>query len=60
MWNVASRDNRYLAQTDFQGVQFASGANPSVFKSLITNMGKSAYDAMVETLSDPMYDCVTL
>jgi hypothetical protein len=60
MWNVASRENRYLAQTSFQGVQFASGQNPSVFKSLIANMGMSAYDTMVETLSDPMYDCITL
>lgn len=60
MWNVASRDNRYLAQTDTPGVQFASGQSPSVFKSLIANMGKSAYDAMVDTLNDPMYDCVTL
>lgn len=60
MWNVASRNDTYLATTDFLGVQFASGQSPSVFKSLIANMGKSAYDAMVETLSDPMYDCVTL
>lgn len=60
MWNVESRHDTYLATTDFLGVQFASGQSPSVFKSLIANMGKSAYDAMVETLSDPMYDCVTL
>lgn len=60
MWNVKSRHDTYLATTDFLGVQFASGQSPSVFKSLIANMGKSAYDAMVETLSDPMYDCVTL
>lgn len=60
MWNVASRNDTYLATTDFLGVQFASGQSPSVFKSLIANMGKRAYDAMVETLSDPMYDCVTL
>lgn len=58
MWNVASRHDCYLATTKNVGVQFASGSSPSVFKSLIANMGKSAYDAMADTLNDPMYDRV--
>lgn len=60
MWNVASRHDCYLAQSDFLGVQFASGSSPSVFKSLIENMGKSAYQAVIDTLNDPIFDRVVV
>lgn len=60
MWNVASCHDCYLATTDNYGVQLASGQSPSVFKSLIQNAGKTAYQAMIDTLNDPMYDRVVV
>ena len=37
-------------------VQFVSGFSAGSFKSLITNIEKTAYEAMVATLNDPAYD----
>jgi hypothetical protein len=58
-WNVSARQNTFHAK-DEQGVQFASGQSTSVFKSIINNVELSAYDMMVETLNDPMYNEVKI
>lgn len=60
MWNVESRHNCYLATSQYPGVQFASGSSPSVFKSLIDNVDKSAYEVVINTLNDPIFDRVII
>jgi len=60
MWNVASRQPTYLANSEFRGVQFASGSSASVFKSLIANMGKTPWQAMVDTLNDRIFNGITV
>lgn len=60
MWNVASRHDSYLAKSDFQGVQFASGASASTFKALLSNMGVSAKELVINTLNDPIFDRVVV
>lgn len=59
MWNVASRADRFLTQMDNPKVQFVSGCSPSIFKTVINGLDKSAYELMVMTLSDPVYECIT-
>jgi hypothetical protein len=45
---------------DEHGVQLASGQSPSVFKAILKGVGLTPYDMMVETLSDPKYDCIAV
>lgn len=59
LWNVEARQDTFL--TKDEDVILVSGQSPSVFKQLCANLnGKTAYDLMLETLNDKMYDCVTL
>lgn len=59
MWNVEARNDTFLTQND--DVLFVSGQSASTFKTLcgILN-GKTAYDFMVETLSNKAYDVITI
>lgn len=59
-WNVSDKNQVFQATSDFKGVQLASGHSPAVFKSILANIGKTPYDAMLDTLSSPIYDCITL
>lgn len=59
-WNVDSRHNHFQVTSEYKGVQLASGQSPSVFKSILQNIGKTPYEAMIDTLNDPMYDCITI
>lgn len=59
-WNVDSRHNNFQVTSEYRGVQLASGQSPSVFKSILQNIGKTPYEAMIDTLNDPMYDCITI
>jgi len=59
-WNVDSRHDHFQVTSEYKGVQLASGQSPSVFKSILNNIGKTPYEAMVDTLSNPMYDCITV
>ena len=59
MWNVASRGDRFLSQVDNPKVQFVSGAAASTFNTVLKGLDKTAYELMVMTLSDPMYDVIT-
>ena len=59
-WNVNSRHDVFQVASDKKGVQLASGQSTAVFKSVLTNIGKTPYDAMVTTLSDPVYDIVSI
>lgn len=58
-WNVNSRHNVFQVTSKYKGVQLASGQSPSVFKSILNNIGKTPYEAMLSVLNDPMYDCIT-
>lgn len=59
MWNVAARQDTFLSNS--QDVLFVSGQSVSTFKQLCTNLnGKTAWDIMIETLNDKMYDCVSI
>lgn len=59
-WNVDSRHNHFQVTSEYKGVQLASGQSPSVFKSILQNIGKTPYEAMIDTLNDPIYDCITI
>jgi len=59
-WNVASRHDVFHASADEHGVQLASGQSPSVFKGIVKGIGMTPYDAMVEVLNDPQYDCIKI
>lgn len=60
-WNASEADHStYHARATYSGVQMVSGYSASSFKTILTNIGKTPYEAMLNTLSDPMYDCVTL
>ena len=59
-WQVDARSDTFQVTSDYIGVQMASGQSPSVFKSVLANIGKTPYEAMVATLNDPMYDMITV
>ncbi len=59
-WNVDSRHDNFQVTSEYRGVQLASGQSPSVFKSILNNIGKTPYEAMLSVLNDPMYDCITV
>lgn len=51
LWNVNSRDNRFLDDMHNPNVAFISGSSSATFKELISLITKDAYTAMVEILS---------
>lgn len=60
LWNVEARRDTFLASKINPYVQFASGSSTSTFKSILESIGMDAYEAMMKTLSNPLYDCVIL
>lgn len=60
LWNVEARRDTFLASKTNPYVQFASGSSTSTFKSILKSIGMDAYEAMMKTLSNPLYDCVIL
>jgi hypothetical protein len=59
-WNVNARTNTFHADVKTKEVQFISGQSASAFKSLIKGTEFTAYELMIETLSDEMYDSVCI
>ncbi len=57
-WNVDSRRDSFQANSDYKGVQLASGQGVSTFKSILQSIGLSSYDAMINALSNAVYDCI--
>lgn len=59
-WNVNASDNTFHVFCSYKGVQLASGSSPSVFKTIMDNIGTTPYEAMINTLNQLMYDSVTI
>ena len=57
MWNVEARNDTFLSQSE--DVLLVSGQATSTFKQLCCDLnGVTAWDLMLKTLNDPMYDCI--
>lgn len=57
LWNVEARNDTFLSKGD--DVLLVSGQSASVFKQLCGDLnGVTAWDLMLKTLNDPMYDCI--
>lgn len=59
-WNVDSRQDTFHVACDKKGVQLASGQSASTFKSIMANIGKTPYQAVVDTLNTEMYSMITV
>lgn len=57
-WNVNSRKDTFL--TKGKNTVLVSGQSPSTFRSVLETIDMTAYEAMLEVLNDPMYDCVKI
>lgn len=58
-WNVAARNDTFLSTADKAKIKYLSGSSASTFRDLINTLNcRSAYDAMVKILMNPMYDKV--
>ena len=59
-WNV--RDTRESFQTDSRcsNIQIASGQSTAIFKSVLSNIGCNPFEAMVNTINVPRYDCIVI
>lgn len=56
-WNVEARNDTFLSQNP--NLIYVSGNSPSTFKELTGALnGKTAWNIMMETLNNPLYDCV--
>ena len=59
LWNVEARNDTFL--TKQEDVLCVSGQAASTFRELCGNLdGKTAWDLMLETLGNKMYDCITI
>lgn len=59
-WNVNARNSYYQTHSQYNGVQLASGSSPSVFKSLVDNIGKTPYQAMLDVLNAEEYSKIKI
>lgn len=56
-WNVNARNDTFLSTADKAKMKYLSGSSASTFRDLINTLNcRSAYDAMVKILMNPMYD----
>ena len=59
LWNVQARNDTVLSKQE--DVLLVSGQAASTFRELCGNLdGKTAWDLMLETLGNKMYDCITI
>lgn len=59
LWNVNCRNDTFLSKD--KNIIYVGGQSPSIFKRLCEDLnGKTAYDIMLETLEDEVYDCVRI
>ena len=57
-WNVDSRNDIYHATCEQHNVAMVSGQSTSTFKTVLKSIDEDAFEMMLNTLSDPMYDLV--
>lgn len=58
-WNVEARNDTYISQAVKSKIKYLSGSSASTFRDLLNTLNcRSAYDAMVKILMNPMYDKV--
>ena len=57
-WNVEQRRTAFQVDKNAVNVMLISGQSTSTFRDILANIGRTPYDFMVETLNNPMYDCV--
>jgi hypothetical protein len=59
LWNVEARHDTFLSKKE--DVLCVSGQSASTFRELCGNLdGKTAWDLMLETLGNKMYDCIRI
>ena len=59
LWNVEARNDTFLSQDE--KVLYVSGQSSSTFKNVLSCLnGKTAYDLMIEILTDKKYDYVVI
>lgn len=59
-WNVDSRQDVFHASSDKKGVQMVSGQSVSTFQTVLRNIGKTPYEAVIETLNSEEYARITI
>ena len=59
-WNVNSTKDTFHTQSNWEGVQIASGQSASVFKAIIENIDLTPYDAMMNVLNRERYSKITV
>ena len=57
-WNVDSRNDVYHATCEQHNVAMVSGQSTSTFKTVLKSIDEDAYEMMLSTLNDPIYDIV--
>ena len=57
-WNVNSRHDTYHISSDIPNTQCFSGQSASTFKSVIANIGKTPYEAMLNVINSERYKLV--
>ena len=59
-WNVNSRNDTYHINSNIPNTQCFSGQSASTFKSVIANIGKTPYEAMLSVLNSERYEPITI
>ena len=59
-WNVNSRNDTYHIDSNRPNTQCFSGQSASTFKSVIANIGKTPYEAMLSVINSERYEPITI
>lgn len=59
-WNVDARHDTFLVDGNRKGVQLVSGQSASTFKNVLSSIGRTPYQAMIDVLNSERYSSITL
>lgn len=59
-WNVSARRDTFLVDGNRKGVQLVSGQSASTFKNVLSSIGKTPYQTMIDVLNGPRYNSITV
>lgn len=59
-WNVESRNDTFHASADRPGVMLCSGRSAGTFRNVVSAIGMTPYEAMMNTIGDARYEVVTV